>query len=27
MACHGVKGAESVDKVHALPVPVVPATP
>jgi OmcA/MtrC family decaheme c-type cytochrome len=26
-ACHGVKGAESVDKVHALPIPVVEATP
>jgi OmcA/MtrC family decaheme c-type cytochrome len=24
VSCHGVKGAQSVDKVHALPIPVVP---
>jgi OmcA/MtrC family decaheme c-type cytochrome len=27
LSCHGVKGAQSVDKVHALPIPVVQPTP
>ncbi len=27
VSCHGVMGAQSVDKVHALPIPVVAPTP